>query len=144
MLMHAVVVQTPDSTESECTVDSGAQASRLIYPSCGCKSVPFTVLVCRPRPSSASSSAEICMRWKRRSLCFELPIPEWFDPTQIRDGDGCRLGDLRPSEVVHQTIPDPADQAPLVYIARSVITNKQTLLKISRSHRHRRRRLSVR
>ena len=47
-----------------------------------------------------------------------LPIPEWFDPTQIRDGDGCCLGDLRPSEVVHQTIPDPAEQAPLV--ARSV------------------------
>merc|ERR1712185_515469 len=46
------------------------------------------------------------------------PIPEWFDPTQVRDGDGRRLGGLRPSEVVHQTIPDPAEQAPLV--ARSV------------------------
>ena len=31
---------------------------------------------------------------------------------------GCCLGGLRPSEVVRQTIPDPAEQAPLV--ARSV------------------------
>ena len=31
---------------------------------------------------------------------------------------GCWLSDLRPSEVVHETIPDPAEQAPLV--ARSV------------------------
>ena len=31
---------------------------------------------------------------------------------------GCCRGGLRPSEVVRQTIPDPADQAPLV--ARSV------------------------
>ena len=29
-----------------------------------------------------------------------LPIPEWFDPTQTRDGDGKRLSGLRPSEVV--------------------------------------------
>ena len=47
-----------------------------------------------------------------------LPIPEWFDPTQTRDGDGMLADGLRPSEVVHQTIPDPAEQAPLV--ARSV------------------------
>ena len=48
-----------------------------------------------------------------------LPIPEWFDSTQIRGGDGMlSYGDLRPSEVVHLTIPDPAEQAPLV--ARSV------------------------
>ena len=47
-----------------------------------------------------------------------LPIPEWFDPTQIRDSDGERPGGLRPSEVVRQTNPDPAEQAPLV--ARSV------------------------
>ena len=26
---------------------------------------------------------------------------------------GCCLGDLKPSEVVRQTIPDPAEQAPL-------------------------------
>ena len=33
-----------------------------------------------------------------------LPIPEWFDPTQTRDGDGMlSYGDLRPSEVVHLT-----------------------------------------
>ena len=48
-----------------------------------------------------------------------LPIPEWFDPTQIRRGDGMLSYDgLRPSEVVHLTVPDPAEQAPLV--ARSV------------------------
>ena len=47
-----------------------------------------------------------------------LPIPGWFDPTQTRDGDGMLADGLRPSEVVHQTIPDPAEQAPLV--ARSV------------------------
>ena len=45
---------------------------------------------------------------------MSLLIPEWFDPTQTRDGDGCCLDDLRPSEVVRQTIPDPAEQAPLV------------------------------
>ena len=42
-----------------------------------------------------------------------LPIPEWFDPT-IRDGDEKRSGDLRPSEVVHWSNSDPAEQAPLV------------------------------
>ena len=47
-----------------------------------------------------------------------LLIPEWFDPTQTRDGDGMLADGLRPSEVVHLTIPDPAEQAPLV--ARSV------------------------
>ena len=47
------------------------------------------------------------------------PIPEWFDSTQTRDGDGMlSYGDLRPSEVVHLTIPDPVEQVPLV--ARSV------------------------
>ena len=48
----------------------------------------------------------------------EFAIPEWFDSTQTRDGDGYCLGGLRPSEVVRQTSPDPAEQAPLV--ARSV------------------------
>ena len=47
------------------------------------------------------------------------PIPEWFDSTQTRDGDGMlSYGDLRPSEVVHLTIPAPVEQVPLV--ARSV------------------------
>ena len=48
------------------------------------------------------------------------PIPErWFDSTKIRDGDGMLSYDgLRPSEVVHLTLPDPSEQAPLV--ARSV------------------------
>ena len=49
---------------------------------------------------------------------MSLLIPEWFDSTQIRGGDGYCLGGLRPSEVVRQTSPDPAEQAPLV--ARSV------------------------
>ena len=48
-----------------------------------------------------------------------LPIPEWFDPTLTRDGDGKRLCGLRPSEVVRGLRnPDPAEQALLV--ARSV------------------------
>ena len=32
-----------------------------------------------------------------------LPIPEWFDPTRTRDGDGMLADGLRPSEVVHPT-----------------------------------------
>ena len=47
-----------------------------------------------------------------------LPIPEWFESTQTRKVTDASYGDLRPSEVVHLTIPDPAEQAPLV--ARSV------------------------
>ena len=42
-----------------------------------------------------------------------VPIPEWFDPTQTRDGDEKRSGDLRPSEVVHRSNSDPAEQVPL-------------------------------
>ena len=43
-------------------------------------------------------------RNKVKGLLMGLPIPEWFDSTQIRDGDGMlSCGGLRPSEVVHLT-----------------------------------------
>ena len=47
-----------------------------------------------------------------------VPTPEWFDPRKPETVTGCWLSDLRPSEVVHETILEPDEQAPLV--ARSV------------------------
>ena len=53
-----------------------------------------------------------------RNEWWACPPRSGSTPRKPETVTGCWLSDLRPSEVVHETIPDPAEQVPLV--ARSV------------------------